>query len=141
MERRLEAIRATGRVRPTRRSVRLRSPALAALPLRLRQGPEGAAKNSGSARGALRRAILRVMRPFTSYQQGFNTDVTSAIEELSSALGEDRKEVGVELARVLSELRTASDLRALPALVRDQERRIEALERALQAKRDQAGDG
>ena len=37
-------------------------------------------------------AILRVMRPFTSYQQAFNTDVTSAIEELSSAVGDARKE-------------------------------------------------
>ncbi len=138
MQLRLEAIRATGKVRPTHRSLRLQSPSLAALPLRLRQGPEGAGTPAGSARGTLRKAILRVMRPFTSYQQAFNADVTSAMKELSSGLGDARKEVGVELAQVLAELRNASELRGV---MHEQERRIEALERALGAKRAQAGDG
>ena len=62
----------------------------------------------------------------------------SAMKELSSGLGDARKEVGVELAQVLAELRNASELRGL---MREQERRIEALERALAAKRDQTGDG
>jgi hypothetical protein len=141
MQRRLEAIRATGRVRPTRRSLRLQSPSLAALPLRVRQGPEGGVRGTGAARGTLRKAILRVMRPFTSYQQAFNAEVTSAMEDLSNGLGDARRQVGVELAQVLAELRNASELRALPAVMREQERRIEALERALQAARDQPSDG
>ena len=106
LSRRLESIRATGRAR--RASDRLGSlgPALAGLPLRIRQGPaRGAAGRGGSVREVARTAALRAMRPLAAYQQGINAEFVTALEELHRELAELRLEAAADRARLLGELR------------------------------------
>ncbi|MGH3263437.1 MAG: hypothetical protein ACRDNS_15750, partial [Trebonia sp.] len=75
---RLEAIRATGRVRPRGWSAYARSPALSTLPRRIRQGPRSTTAARSGARGLIRGVALRAMRPFTAYQQDVNRQVVDA---------------------------------------------------------------
>jgi glycosyltransferase involved in cell wall biosynthesis len=135
---RLELIRATGRARPGGWSTYTRSPALAALPLKVREGPrQVSGEQHNSAREYARKTALRAMRPYTAYQQSVNGQMADAMKELSESVGDARRQAAGELARVLTELRKARDLLALPALVEEQARRIDALERTLSARVDQ----
>ena len=129
---RLERIRATGRVRPGGWSTYSRSPALAALPLKVRQGPnESSGQQHHAAREYARKMALRAMRPYTVYQHSVNGQISDAMEELSQSLSDVRHESAAELARILAEVRGAGDLRGLQAKVEEQSRRIEQLERRL----------
>jgi hypothetical protein len=62
-----------------------RSPAVAKLAARIAQGPVRApvAKRSGPVRDLVRKGILRVMRPYTSYQQRVNADLVDGLDALS----------------------------------------------------------
>jgi glycosyltransferase involved in cell wall biosynthesis len=128
LHRRLESIRGTGRVRPSGFSAAKRSPAMASLPLRVRQGPASGAPSGRRARGLARKVTLRVVRPYSVYQQAVNRHVAAAMEELNERVAEARREAGESLARVLAELRAARELR--PELD-EQARRLDELERRL----------
>jgi hypothetical protein len=128
---RLEGIRATGRVRPRGWSPYAHSPALAKLPRVIRQGPAGPPDGAQPGRDFLRRAVLRVMRPFTVYQQAVNRQLADAMRELGENLAAARRESGRELARVLTELRATGEIRAMEMRLREQAARIEGLERRL----------
>jgi glycosyltransferase involved in cell wall biosynthesis len=130
---RLEAIRATGRVRPRGWLAYTRSPALSTLPRKIRQGPSGQGARRRAARDLVRRAVLRTMRPFTVYQQDVNRQMADAMQELGQNIGNARRDAAGDLARVLAELRGAEELRGLRSLVSEQARRIEELERRLTA--------
>jgi glycosyltransferase involved in cell wall biosynthesis len=142
MRRRLEAIRGTGRARPSD-PVRSHPPALAALPVRIRQGPELAAVGGrgGGARERLRNAVLRVMRPFTAYQQDVNRQVVASLQELSAAVRDVRRDGAEERGRLLGDLRAYEQL---TTLLERQARGIEMLERrlaALEGDQDRARSG
>jgi glycosyltransferase involved in cell wall biosynthesis len=132
LARRLETIRATGRTRP-RAWTASRSPALATLPRRIRQGPTANAAERGPTRDLIRRVAMRAMRPFTVYQQDVNRQVADAIREVGDRIGDARRDAGRELAAVLAELRATGEVRRLQTLVADQARRITELERRLDA--------
>lgn len=108
LHRRLESIRATGRARRASDSVSSLGPALAGLPLRIRQGPvRGATRGrGGSARELARTAALRAMRPLAAYQHGINAELVAALEELHRELADLRLEAAADRARLLAELRS-----------------------------------
>ena len=97
---RIEAIRATGRARRGLDPVAEHPRILTALPMRLAQGP--AATAPSGARGHLRRAVLRAMRPFTAYQANVNADVVAALAELSRDVAETREHTAAEWADILA---------------------------------------
>jgi glycosyltransferase involved in cell wall biosynthesis len=106
MYRRLESIRGSGRPRPTAPAPRERPPALAALPLRIRQGPSVAAIGPPRRlRVLIKKLLLRLMRPFTQYQQSVNNQLLASIEELNSAIDDLRAEAAAERAQLLAALR------------------------------------
>jgi glycosyltransferase involved in cell wall biosynthesis len=138
LHRRLEAIRATGRVRRAADQERVPSPRLAALPLRIQQGPVNPTPAAhGPARELARNAALRAMRPFTLYQQGVNTEIVAALDELNRRLAdlslEARSEAAADRARLLAELRIN---RGSPSEVQSQG--IDEIKRILSLQTDRA---
>jgi glycosyltransferase involved in cell wall biosynthesis len=131
MRRRLEAIRATGRPRQGIDPAR-RRPALAALPIRIRQGPvEGARPGRAQAlRDLARNTVLRLMKPYTVHQQTIDTMVVDALDDLSASIVAHDRENATERATLISELRGYEQL---SALIERQTHAIEALERRLEA--------
>jgi hypothetical protein len=109
MHRRLESVHATGRARHPVDQVRKRSRVLAALPLRVRQGPPPVAPGAGRARASLRHATLRVMKPFTAYQQTVNADLLAALQDLDDGIVRVRREAADERARLLGRLRGSEE--------------------------------
>ncbi len=67
------------------------------------------------------------MRPFTTYQNDINTQIAAAMRELDLSAAVTRQAWGAELARLLTEMRRLEELRELPAVVREQARRIDEL--------------
>ena len=104
MNRRLLEIRESGRYRAGERHHSV-SPALAQLREAIARGPAPSARGGRSARGTVRNAVLRAMRPFTAYQQDVNAKVTAALDELDAASAEARRASALELARTLAERR------------------------------------
>ncbi len=136
--RRLEAIRATGRVRRAADRERVAPPRLAALPLRIWQGPVHPTPGAhGRARELARSAALRAMRPFTAYQQAVNIEIAAALEELNGRLAdlslEARSEAAADRARLLAELRIN---RGSPSEVQSQG--IDEIKRILRLQTDRA---
>jgi glycosyltransferase involved in cell wall biosynthesis len=129
MRRRLEAIRATGRPRAGIDPARKR-PALAALPIRIRQGPvQGARPGRAQAvRELARTAVLRLMKPYTVYQQTIDTMVVDALDDLSASIVAHDRENAAERAALISELRAYEQL---SEVIERQARTIEALEQRL----------
>ena len=109
LNRRLESIRATGRARRAAAVKRPPPPVLARLPLRIRQGPAapGGGPARGHARELARNTVLRVMKPFTAYQQTINAGVVAALEELNDGIAEVHNQSGAARARLIGELRTS----------------------------------
>lgn len=138
MRRRLEAIRGAGRPRrgvdPARRR-----PALAALPIRMRQGPVAHARpgRAQALRELARDGVLRLMRPYTSYQQSVDAMVVDALEDLNASIAAHDRENAAERAGLISEVR---GYQQLGALIERQTQAIERLERRLDAlERDRTG--
>jgi glycosyltransferase involved in cell wall biosynthesis len=130
MYRRLESIRGTGQARPVDKA-RNRPPALAALPLRIRQGPAAVrATGRGHApREFLRKLVLRLIRPFTMYQTAVNKEILTALEELNEQAARVREDAVAERARLIAELRRYEQL---PAAVNAQAGRIAEITQTLQ---------
>jgi glycosyltransferase involved in cell wall biosynthesis len=108
IDRRLEAIRSTGRARIPADAAQERPAALAALPLKIRQGPAAMAPGGrgGSMRTLARRLVLRGIRPYTVHQDRVNAQLLAALEELNAHIAEIRLEAIRERARLLGELRS-----------------------------------
>jgi hypothetical protein len=133
MVRRLESIRATGRPRAAADHVRTRPAATSALAARIQRGAipataDGRRSLRSSVRRFTRKAILRMMRPFTAYQQTVNSDVVAAMDELSARTVELRRAAATERARLLGELRRYEQL---PSRVEAQARTIDEIKRQL----------
>jgi glycosyltransferase involved in cell wall biosynthesis len=106
MLRRLESIRATGRVRRAVDPARRRPRSLAALSLQLRQGPVPArAERARAARELMRQTALRLMRPFTAYQEQVNRQVLTGLEEVTDGMASLRDGELESRARLVGELR------------------------------------
>jgi hypothetical protein len=107
--RRLESIRATGGARREGHNDITNAPAFSRLPLRIRQGPVPAThvvgKRGWRARSRVRRAALRLMRPFTAYQQEVNLGVVAALEELHAQNAHLRADVATEQASLMAQAR------------------------------------
>jgi hypothetical protein len=111
MHRRLESVRATGRVLRSLPPERGRPRALIDAEVVVNRGP---AKSARSGRGqrmrrTLRKAVLRALKPYTSYQEKANSAILAAVEELNSSLDrvidELREQMAVERAEILAEVR------------------------------------
>lgn len=103
LRRRLESIRATGRAWTAADPIAAHPRALTRLPMRLHLGPGPAADGRRSAtREKLRRAVLRVIRPYTAYQQTINSEIVAALGELSRGVEQARYETGAERADQLA---------------------------------------
>ncbi len=114
VRRRLESIRGTGRARRQGAPVLEHPPALAKLPLRIRQGPTGTVGGrGGQARGLVRKALLRAFRPYAAYQQAVNSDVVAGLGELSAGTAELRWAVAADRAQHMAETRAAERLASL----------------------------
>jgi hypothetical protein len=107
IHRRLEAIRATGRARIPADAAQERPAALAALPLKIRQGPAPMAPGGRGRpmRALARRLVLRGIRPYTVHQDRVNAQLLAALEELNAHIAELRREALRERARLLGQLR------------------------------------
>jgi glycosyltransferase involved in cell wall biosynthesis len=115
VRRRLEAIRGTGRARRRAEPVAEQPPVLAKLPLRIRQGPQTGAVGGrgGQARGLVRKALLRTMKPYSDYQQKVNSEVVAGLGELNEGTANLREEAAAERAKRMAETRAAERLASL----------------------------
>jgi len=107
MYRRLESIRGTGRARRSAGLARQPPVAMSGLGALVRRGPTAVARpgRGRALRERLRKLALRIVRPFSSYQQTVNSELIAAIDELSDRIGDVGRAAAEERARVLSELR------------------------------------
>jgi hypothetical protein len=106
--RRLESIRATGRCRRVEDPARSgRPPAVARLPLRIRQGPGPGAVGGpgGRVRALARKALLRAIGPYAAYQRAINAELVAGLAELSDSIADGRRESAAEMARRMAEVR------------------------------------
>ena len=108
ISRRLDSIAATGRPRHDRDPALDRSRTVAQLAARLQRGV-GPGNAPRGARKLVRDATLRMMRPFTAYQQEVNADVVTALDEVNENVVRLRREVLGERAQLLAELRRHED--------------------------------
>jgi hypothetical protein len=128
--RRLQSIQATGRARRAADPIVERPRALARLPLRLRQGPFPATPGTGqAARERLRQAVLRVIKPFTAYQQAVNADLVAALTELSTEITAEHRRATADRAAADADARRA--FAAVERMERSEER-LAAIEGLLQ---------
>jgi glycosyltransferase involved in cell wall biosynthesis len=134
--RRLESIHGVGRARHGAVRGSRRSPALAELPLQIRQGPAALPRpRRGRAREFLRTAALRGMRPFRVYQQMIDEKVVVALEELSLEAIGARRDDAAKRARLMAELRRYEQL---PSLVEVHGERIDEINRMLKLQADRS---
>jgi glycosyltransferase involved in cell wall biosynthesis len=107
ISRRLEAIHATGRPRRNRAGDE-RSPAVVQISRRLQDGPYGTTPKEGLRRLA-RRAMLRLMRPFTAYQHVLDAEFVAALDEVDRKISDLRRELRAGQAELLAELRRGEE--------------------------------
>lgn len=107
MARRLESVRATGRVRFAADDTLEVAQAVASLPLRVQESfRRRAAPGRGRrVRELARQAVLRAMRPIITPQQSVNEGVISALTELNHSIVEVRREDAGKRAALLAQLR------------------------------------
>jgi glycosyltransferase involved in cell wall biosynthesis len=134
MHRRLESIRATGRPRAAA-ELPLKRSAIASLPVALGQGPLPTAR-PGRGRGVrqfARKSVLRLMRPYSSYQKSIDTLVVAALEQLSDGIATEHQEHASARADLLGDLRgyehIAEQLERQRRMIEQLDRRMAELER------------
>ena len=108
MYRRLESIRATGTVRRRSTLQRPRPRPFSGLSLQVGQGPR---PRPGISHARLRvfNLLLRLMRPYTTYQRAVDEALVVALEECSDSITELRREVAAGRAGLLAELRRSQN--------------------------------
>lgn len=115
MRRRLESIRATGRASRGLPPARGRSRALDYAQAVVNAGPTTTARTGPGrrARGTIRAAVLRALKPYTSYQEKANAAILAAVEELNTSLRSSIEELheqsAAERAEIMAELRGISN--------------------------------
>jgi hypothetical protein len=118
---RLEEIWSTARTRRPAESEQEAPITLSALVPRMKQPPSpGDQPVRGSPRKLARNVMLRLMRPFTAYQETVNREVLSVLEGLrtgSAPLGLGTLDDQAAHVRLLRELRGYEELKALPSFV------------------------
>jgi hypothetical protein len=109
LSRRMESIRGVGRPRRPPDPIRRRPRALASLPMRLAEGPPPVGGGrAAAARERLRRAVLRLMRPYTAFQGDVNAQLLAALAELDSEVDRLRLDLAAGWAEVLSGWRSTA---------------------------------
>jgi glycosyltransferase involved in cell wall biosynthesis len=94
----------------------------------VRRGPVPAPGQERGLRGALRRALLRVLRPYTAYQDGINEDVLRALRSLA-----DDADTALQGATAaLREARANERLAGLPEVLETHGRQLAALKHDVQ---------
>jgi glycosyltransferase involved in cell wall biosynthesis len=93
----------------------------AGLSARVRRGPApGPATKLGPAGARMRRGVLRLMRPYTAYQETVNEEVVRSLDVLGDrAVALEHRLVQANSA-MLAELRRHEDLRVLPSIAEAQ---------------------
>ncbi len=134
MRRRSESIRATGRARAAANPIASHPPALSRLPMRIRQGPRAASSGRAqSARRQLRRVVLRLMRPYTSYQQTVNSEIVAALSEFSREIVGSGDRARADWADMLAAMRLTQQV---PPQLDAQTSGIEEIKRILTLQTD-----
>ena len=136
MCRRLEMIRATGRVRRAGDPTRRRPAHVAALAEWL-EGPDepGDRPGGGPPRDVARRAARKLVTRISARQEAINSAVLSALDEVTGEVAALRRVAAIDRARWLAELRRCEQL-TLQA--ETQEQIIARLQRELDAQGDRA---
>lgn len=134
MCRRLEAIKTAGRTRRAGDPTKRRPPWLPRLASQIEQGPEpDSAPERRPAKDLARRAAFKLVMPFIRHQQGVNSGLVDALDDLSTQLSDLRREASLDRTRWLSGLRRCEQL---TLLAETQAQTIAKLERALDARAD-----
>ncbi len=87
-------------------------------------------KPSTVARRAARRSVLRVMQPFTAYQETVNQDVTRSLDVLGRELDRTRVRLARSNAAILAKLRQQEALLTLPKILEVHSRLIDEVKSA-----------
>lgn len=136
MRRRLESILATGHPRAVA-DLALKRPAIATLPAQLWHGPSSSTHHGRgrAARELARKGMLRLIRPYTSYQKTVDTLVLDALEDLAGMIADQRRDDAAERAGLMAELRgyqhIVSLLERQGRAIGELEHRLEELERRI----------
>jgi glycosyltransferase involved in cell wall biosynthesis len=126
---------------------------------RIQRGPvAGSSTKAGPVGGAARRGALRLMRPFTAYQETVNAEVLRSLNTISDEITDGLEDLSERLVRVnavlLGQLRSYDGVKALPAVIEAQNRevyrvnetltelggRVDRLDRAYQIEHELATD-
>jgi glycosyltransferase involved in cell wall biosynthesis len=93
---------------------------------RVEGGPAAYAK-PGRLRRALRRGVLRGMKPFTAYQQTINGELVRSLDAVGRELDRVRSRIARSDAAMLAGLRRQEPLQSLPPIVEVHSRQLESL--------------
>jgi len=104
-------------------------PVVRAVRRRIESGVKAFSPPSAMRRTA-RAGALRVMQPFTAYQESLNQEVMRSLEALGRELDRTRTRLARSNAAVLAKLRQQEHLLALPAIIEAHSRAIEELKSA-----------
>jgi glycosyltransferase involved in cell wall biosynthesis len=136
MERRLEHLRRLGLSGRHAAVDGGRSMVVDSLAPRVKRGPvAGPSTKVGPAGGVARRGALRLMRPFTAYQETVNAEVVRSLDTISDEVTDQIESLNERLVRanamILGQLRSHEGTKALPAVIEAQSRAVEAVQGAL----------
>jgi glycosyltransferase involved in cell wall biosynthesis len=103
---------------------------------RIQRGPvAGPSTKVGPVGGAARRGALRLMRPFTAYQETVNAEVVRSLNTINDEVADQLESLSERLVRanamVLGRLRSHDGMMALPAVIEAQSRAVEAVQGTL----------
>ena len=133
MRHRLEHLRALGTTdRHAATAHGGRSMVVESLAPRVQQGPVAApSTKAGLVGGAVRRGALRLMRPFTAYQETVNAEVLRSLNTTSDEVVDRYEDLSERLVRanagILARLRVHDGMMALPAVIEAQSRAIDSV--------------
>jgi glycosyltransferase involved in cell wall biosynthesis len=103
---------------------------------RVQRGPvAGPSSKVGPVGGVARRGALRLMRPFTAYQETVNAEVVRSLDTISDEFTDQIENLSERLVRanaiVLGQLRSHDGMKALPAVIEAQSRAVEDVQGTL----------
>ena len=99
---------------------------------RIQQGPvAGPSTKVGPVGGAARRGALRLMRPYTAYQETVNAEVLRSLNTISDEVDDRLEDLSERLVRanamILGQLRSYDGIKALPAVIEAQSRAVDSV--------------
>ncbi len=136
MERRLEHLRRLGASGRHAAVDGKRSMVVDSLAPRIQRGPvAGPSTKVGPVGGVARRGALRLMRPFTAYQEAVNAEVLRSLNMISDEVTDQIEGLSERLIRanamILGQLRSYDGIKALPAVIEAQSRTVDAVKGTL----------